>query len=179
MIFLSILLWKGIYPAVIALMITMPLSLLIKYLKDRSIDKIQLWSTIFLIIAGFLTLYFKNPFFLMWKPTIFYWVLSLIFLLSQFISDKPLAQKLLKLIDKEIFEKITPQSWNKINLTWVIFFIVSGFLNIIVAYNYDFETWAAFKVFGLMALTFIFMVGQTIWIVNYIGKEKIKDLLEK
>ena len=115
----------------------------------------------------------------MWKPTIFYWVLAIIFLLSHFISDKPLVQKFLNLMDDNIFEKITIDSWNKINLTWVIFFIIAGLLNILVAYNYDFETWATFKVFGLMALTFIFMIGQTIWIINHIGKDKIKNIIEE
>ena len=177
-LFLAVLLWKGMYPAVITLMVAMPISLLIKYFKDKSIDKIQLWSTVFLIIAGLLTLYFKNPYFLMWKPTIFYWVLAIIFLSSQFISDKPLVQKFLKLMDDNVFEKITADSWYKINFTWVIFFIIAGVLNILVAYNYDFETWATFKVFGLMALTFIFMIGQTIWIINHLGKDKIKNVIE-
>ena len=29
-----------------------------------------------------------------------------------------------------------------------------------------------FKVFGLMALTFVFMVAQTLWIANIIGDEE-------
>lgn len=177
-LFLAILLWKGMYPAVIVLMVAMPISLFVKYLKDKSIDKIQLWSTIFLIIAGLLTLYFNNPYFLMWKPTVFYWALAIIFLLSQFISDKPLVQRFFKLMDESIFEKINARSWNKINFTWVVFFLIAGLLNILVAYNYDFEIWAAFKVFGLMALTFIFMIGQTIWIFNRLGKDKEKIVIE-
>jgi intracellular septation protein len=42
-------------------------------------------------------------------------------------------------------------------------------LNIYVAYNFSQEIWVQFKVFGLMALTFVFMLVQTIWLARLIG----------
>ena len=42
-------------------------------------------------------------------------------------------------------------------------------LNIYVAYNYSEKAWATFKVFGLMGLMFVFILGQTLWIANIIG----------
>ena len=171
MLFLGTLFWKGIYPAVAVLMIAMPIGLMIKYLKTKTLDKMYFWSTVLLLIAGALTLYFRNPLILMWKPTVFYWAVATAFLGSRFMSDKPLVQRFFGLVDEVSFEKITPHQWQNLNIIWVVFFMFVGFLNIYVAHNYEFETWATFKVFGLMALTFVFMLGQTLWIANQIGDD--------
>jgi len=56
-----------------------------------------------------------------------------------------------------------------------VFFIAAGALNIYVAYNFSEGTWVKFKVFGLMALTFVFMIAQTLWIANLIGGESDDD----
>ncbi len=54
----------------------------------------------------------------------------------------------------------------------MLFFACAGLLNIYVAYNFSEKTWGTFKVFGLMALTFVFMLAQTLWIANIIGEEE-------
>ena len=67
---------------------------------------------------------------------------------------------------------MAPTQWRRLNLIWVLFFGLSGFLNIYVAYNFSEKTWATFKVFGLMGLMFVFILGQTLWIANIIGFEE-------
>ena len=99
----------------------------------------------------------------------FYWVVAVAFLGSQFVGETTLVQRFFGLVDGMSFDKITAAQWTKLNLVWVVFFIGAGILNIYVAYNFDQETWVKFKVFGLMALTFIFMLAQTLWIARLIG----------
>ena len=70
-------------------------------------------------------------------------------------------------------ERITKNQWNKLNVIWVLFFVVVGILNIYVAYNYSEATWVKFKVFGLMALTFVFMLAQTLWIARQLGDDDV------
>jgi intracellular septation protein len=178
-LFLGFFLYKDIYAALIALMIAMPIGLLIKYVRTKSLDKMYLWSTIFLLVAGALTLYFRNPLFLYWKPTVFYWVLAIAFLGSQYIGDTPLVQRFFGLVDGLDFKKATRQQWVRLNLVWVLFFIIAGALNIYVAYNFEEATWVKFKVFGLMALTFIFMLGQTFWISSLLDDDDDDDGQEK
>ena len=72
-------------------------------------------------------------------------------------------------------ERISRQQWIKLNVAWVAFFIGAGALNIYVAYNFSEATWVNFKVFGLMAITFVFMLAQTLWIANLIGGESEND----
>ena len=170
-LFLAAFAYKDIYTALIVLMIAMPIGLLVKYIRTKKLDKMYFWSTVFLLVAGAFTLYFRNPLFLYWKPTVFYWVVAIAFLGSQFVSDVPLVQRFFGLVDGLSIDKITESQWKKLNIVWVLFFIGAGLLNIYVAYNFEEATWVNFKVFGLMALTFVFMLGQTIWIANIIGED--------
>jgi len=178
-LFLGAFMYKGIYAAIAVLMIAMPIGLLVKYIRTKSLDKMYFWSTVFLLIAGTLTLYFRNPLFLYWKPTVFYWVVAVAFLGSQFFSEVTMVQRFFGLVDGLSLEKITPAQWKKLNVVWVLFFIGAGVLNIYVAYNFEQATWVKFKVFGLMALTFVFMLGQTFWIANLIGDEDAEETEEQ
>ncbi len=165
-LFMGVFFYKGIYAALVVLMIAMPIGVLIKYLRTGSLDKMYFWSTVFLLVAGALTLYFRNPLFLYWKPTVFYWVIALAFLGSQFVGEQPLVRRFLNLVDGVELDDISPAQWAKLNIVWVLFFVFAGALNIYVAYNFEEATWVKFKVFGLTALTFVFMLGQTFWIAG-------------
>jgi intracellular septation protein len=177
-LFLGAFFYKGIYVALVVLMIAMPIGLLVKYIRTQKFDKMYFWSTVFLLIAGALTLYFRNPLFLYWKPTVFYWVVAAAFLGSFWVGDKPLVQRFFGLVEGVPIEKITLAQWHKLNLVWVLFFVGAGILNIYVAYNFSQETWVEFKVFGLMALTFVFMLVQTFWIASLLGGGDDTDVQE-
>ena len=174
-LFLGAFFYKDIYLALIVLMIAMPIGLLVKYIRTKTFDKMYFWSTVFLLAAGTLTLYFRNPYFLYWKPTVFYWAVSIVFLGSFWVGDQPLVQRFFGLVEGMPLERITRQQWNRLNIVWVVFFIAAGALNIYVAYNFSEDTWVKFKVFGLMALTIVFMIAQTLWIANLIGGESDND----
>jgi intracellular septation protein len=175
-LFLGAFFYKGIYFALVVLMIAMPIGLVIKYIRTKTFDKMYFWSTVFLLIAGTLTLYFRNPLFLYWKPTVFYWVVAIVFLGSSWVGDKPLVQRFFGLVEGMPVEKITRSNWTKLNMVWVVFFVAVGLLNIYVAYNFSQATWVKFKVFGLMALTFAFMLAQTLWIASLIGGDKPDEI---
>jgi intracellular septation protein len=171
LLFLGALLLKDIYTAVVVLMVAMPIGLAAKTLRTGSIDKMYLWSTVFALFFGGLTLYFRYPYFTYWKPTAFYWAVGIAFLASTWIGEKPLAQRFFGLVEGLNVEKVSNSQWTRLNFVWVGFFAIAGILNIYVAYNYSEKTWGTFKVFGLMAFTFVFMVAQTLWIANIIGDD--------
>ncbi len=163
----------GIYTALIVLMVAMPIGLLLKYLRTKTWDKMYLWSTVFLIVMGAATLWFRNPEFLYWKPTAFYWVLAVAFLVSGFVGEKTLAQRFFDLTGELPTDKLSQREWRGLNLSWVTFFVLSGLLNIWVAYSFDEAVWVNFKVFGLMAVTFVFLLAQGAWLMT---KFKAEDL---
>jgi intracellular septation protein len=178
-LFFGAFMYKGIYAAIAVLMVAMPIGLVVKYIRTQKLDKMYFWSTLLLLVGGGLTLYFQNPLFIYWKPTVFYWAVAVAFLGSQFLADIPFAQKFFGLVDGLSLEKISAGQWNKLNLMWVAFFAGAGVMNIYVAYNFEQATWVKFKVFGLTALTFVFMLGQALWIANLIGDDEADELEEQ
>lgn len=167
-IFLGAYFYKGIYAALLALMIAMPVGLGIKYVVTRKVDKMYLWSTIFLLVAGAATFYFRNPEFLYWKPTAFYWAVGVAFLVSMWIGERPLIRRAFDMADGLPTEQLSSREWQKLNLVWVAFFAAMGLLNIFVAYNFSESFWVKFKVFGLMGITIVFMLAQSFWILSKI-----------
>lgn len=168
-LFLGAYLYKGIYFAIGTLMIAMPIGFVIKYIRTTKVDKMYMWSTVFLLVFGGAALYFRNADFIFWKPTAFYWVVAVAFLLSLWIGEKPLVRRFLEIGGELPTEKIASSDWRRLNIVWVLFFAVMGIANIYVAYNFSEKFWVNFKVFGLLALTFIFMLAQGLWLVTKLG----------
>ena len=168
-LFLGAYVYKGIYFAIGVLMIAMPIGFLVKYVRTRQVDKMYLWSTVFLLVFGGAALYFRNADFIYWKPTAFYWAVSVAFLLSLWIGDKPLVRRFLEMTGELPTDRITESEWRALNIIWVAFFAAMGTANIYVAYNFSEQFWVNFKVFGLLALTFVFMLAQGYWLVTKLG----------
>ena len=78
-----------------------------------------------------------------------------------YVGDKPLIERMMG----EGFE-LTPPIWRKLNFAWIAFFLFSGACNIYVAYNYEEATWMNFKMFGMTAMSIVFVVVQMFWIMR-------------
>ncbi len=168
--------YKDIYTALAVLMVAMPVAVIGKYLVTRTLDKMLTWSTVALIAFGSLTFYFRNPLFLYWKPTAFYWAVAIVFLVSQFVGERPLVQRMFSGLGEDLnLGKLTSAHWRTLNLAWIAFFTACGLLNLYVAYNFEEQTWVNFKVFGLMGLTIVFLIAQTLWLTHLTGDEDTID----
>ena len=115
-----------------------------------------------IIILGGAKLYLRNETFIKWKPTAVYWLLSMVFLVSQWVGKKPLVQTML---EKGI--ELPNDKWTGLNISWVLFFITMGLINIFVIYNFDTDTWVNFKLFGSLILTFIFVLCQGFYLMKF------------
>ncbi len=129
---------------------------------------VMLWVS-FAIIAVFggATLLLHDETFIKWKPTVLYWLFSTILLFSNLLFNKNLMRVLLQ-------EKIALplHVWNRLNLSWSLFFAVLGFLNLYVAFNYSTDTWVNFKLFGFTGLMVVFILGQSMWLAKYVDEKK-------
>jgi intracellular septation protein len=113
-------------------------------------------------LFGVATLLLHNARFIQWKPTIFLWLLAIAFLVSRFVGAQPLVQRMLQ---PALGEATLPRSdWLKLNYAWVVFGLLVGVANLLVAYNVDEPTWVKLKVFGLSGLMILFLVGQLMWL---------------
>jgi intracellular septation protein len=153
-----------IYMAVIALMVLMALGLVIHRAQKKVVTSMQWVSFILVIIFGSITLLFRNEMFIKWKPTVLNWGFGLAFLVSHFLGKKNFTERIMSAAKLNAPKKI----WVRLNLSWVIFFLLSGALNIFVAYQFSTDIWVNFKLFGLFGLTLLFAIGQAIYLKNHI-----------
>ena len=133
------------------------------WFKNRRFERMHLVSLGLIAVLGGMTLAFQDKTFIMWKPTLLNWVFAAVFLGSQFIGKKTLVERMMS-------HTVTAERpvWVRLNLSWVIFFIAMGALNLYVAFNFDEETWVNFKLFGIMGLTFLFVIGQAFFLAKHV-----------
>lgn len=153
-----------IYVATGVLIVAVAVQSLIQWLRTRTVSKMQLVSAALVLVFGGLTLAIKNAAFIMWKPTIVNWLFGAAFLSSQHrvFGGQPLVQRLFSASDAGI--QLEAREWLRLNLMWVAFFVLMGIANLVVFSLYDEATWVNFKLFGMLGLTFAFIVLQGLWI---------------
>lgn len=160
----------GIYTATAVAMAASLLQVLGFWIKHRRFELMHIITLICVLLLGGATLLFHNDLFIKWKPTVIYWIFSILFLGSQFIGKKPLIQRLME-------EKLSlPTSvWQRLNLSWVGFFALMGIANLYVAYHYSTNIWVDFKLFGSLGATFAFIIFQALYMARYAKKGELSD----
>jgi intracellular septation protein len=169
-IFIVAYFYRDIFFATGVLMIAMPIILLIQWAKTRKLNKIYLASTILVLVLGSATLFYRNATFLYWKPTVLNWAIAAVFLGSQWIGNKPIVQRMLGSA-----AELSPAQWIRLNHMWIGFFLVVGAVNLFVAYNFSEEFWVKFKLFGMLGLTVLFVIVQTVWLTAATKRSAITD----
>ncbi len=153
---------EGIYLATKVLIATSFLQIILGWFLTRKIEKQYVVIFLVVLVLGGATLWLKDDRFIKWKPTIVFWIFSLAFLASDYIGSRNLSVRLMgKLFD-------APKTiWNRVNLAFVGFFLLCGFINLFVAYNFSTEAWATFKLFGFLLLNIVFIVGISLFMSRY------------
>jgi len=154
---------KGIYVATTVMIIASILQVTITWMLTRKIEKSHLITLLLVVVLGGATLWLQNPDFIKWKPTAVNWLFALTFIGAQLFTDKSLLERMMA-----EHLQLPVEVWKRLNIAWVLFFIVSGLANLYVAFNFPEETWVNFKLFGLLGLTILFIVGQSIYLSKHI-----------
>lgn len=153
----------GIYAATATAIVATVLQVGLFWLRHRRVERMHVITLAIIVVFGGATLLLRDPVFIKWKPTVAYWLFALTFLGSQFIGEKCIIERMMGHAIQT-----TRGVWMKLNLAWVVFFVVMGFVNLYVAFNYAEDTWVTFKLFGLMGLTLLFVLGQGVVLARYI-----------
>jgi intracellular septation protein len=126
------------------------------FIKNKKLDRLQIFTLFFICLFGSSTLYFHNETILKWKAPIFNWLMASVYCINLLISKKTISQLLMD----HVFD-LTTTSWRKLELCWIGFFVFLGFANFYVAfYLNNYIDWVTFKVFGNVGFTFLFLIGQ-------------------
>jgi intracellular septation protein len=160
----------GIYNATAFAMVAAVLQVLFYRLKHQRYEKMHLISLGLIVVLGGATLFFRNPWFIKWKPTGIYWFSSMLFLLSSFFGSKPLIQKMM-----EANIDLPSRIWYRLNTAWCVFFIIMGGVNLYVAYFFNTDVWVTFKLFGGIGLTLVFVFIQALYLTKHISIKELKQ----
>jgi intracellular septation protein len=130
-------------------------------------DRKQLITLIVFLLFGGMTLYFHNPIFVKWKPTVVFWVFASIILISHLFARKPLMQRLMEnvLQGKGV---IPIRIWRQLNVIWAVFFIILGTVNLYVAYRFSNDAWVNFKFYGITSALLLFSIFQACYLMRFI-----------
>ncbi len=153
----------------------------IHWFKTHKFERMHIFSLVLITVLGSITIFLGNPAFIQWKPTVLNWLFAGVFLGSMFVGEKPIIQRMMG----EHIE-LPENVWKTLNLSWVVFFFISGTANLYVAFYYNLsasaearmDTWVNFKLFGLMGLTIGFVILQAIYLSRHITEDDLEKSTE-
>jgi intracellular septation protein len=155
----------GIFVATGAFMVAVSAALAIGIAVERRVSPMPLITLVLVLIFGGLTLWLENDLFIKIKVTILYLMFAGVLwagLISGRIFLKYLLAQSLNMPD---------QAWRTLTHRWCLFFLALAVLNEFVWRSFSTDTWVAFKVWGILPLTLLFVVTQT----PYIARHQIEE----
>jgi len=163
-----------IYSATIAIIVACTVQTFGYRVAAGTFDKAHLLTLGLAIVFGGATLALRDPEFIKIKPTLTYGLMGLAFLGSHFIGKKLLVERMLG----KVF--VLPAShWSRLNLCWVLFFVVQAVANLAVAAHFSEAIWVGFKTFGDVGLMIVFMVGQFVLLRKYVVAQEPEEVGEQ
>jgi intracellular septation protein len=162
--------FSDIYAATLAAIVGTVVQVGVTWLRTRKVEPMHLVSLAIIVIFGGATLFLKDELFIKWKPTVLNWLFGVAFLASQLFGKRTLIERMLgSQID------LPDGVWRRLNFSWAAFFFVLGGVNLFVIYNFSTEAWVNFKLFGLLGLTFLFVVAQSIYLSRFLPEPKPEE----
>jgi intracellular septation protein len=133
--------------------------------RRRKVEIMQWVSLVLIVVFGGATLLLHNKHFIMWKPTVLYWLMAAALIISERMGKNGLRVIMGKQLNLPEF------LWRKLSFAWASFFTLVGGLNLLVAYYCSEDVWVKFKLFGVVGLLVVFAIGQSLLLAKYIEEE--------
>lgn len=156
-----------IYTATFALIIATAIQMSYEMIRYRKISMMHVITFVLVLVFGGATIYFHDEALIKWKVTIANWLFGIIFVCSSYLMKKPIIQRLME----ENIE-LPASVWKTLNNVWGIFFIFLGTLNLLVAHYFSTDTWVNFKLFGMLGISLIFVIGQGVFLAKHYNHQK-------
>lgn len=135
-------------------MVATAIALSVSWLLLRTLPVMPLVSGIVVFVFGALTLYLHSEIFIKMKPTIVNTLFGAVLL-----GGLAFGKSLLGYVFDSAF-RLDAEGWRKLTLRWGLFFLFLAAANEVVWRSFSTDFWVAFKVWGIMPITFIFTMSQ-------------------
>ena len=107
------------------------------------------------MVFGGMTLAFRNPQFIQWKPSVVYWAMAVAIAGSRFIGKGDHVQRLL---GKTL--TLPERAWRALSWGWVGAMVLVGVANLYVAYQFSEGAWVIYKFASAFALPVLLVIGS-------------------
>jgi intracellular septation protein len=102
------------------------------WVTRKKLEMMHLATLGLILVFGGMTIALRDPIFVMWKPTLVNWLFAAVFLGSHFVGGKSLIERMMShAVD------LPARVWPRLNMLWVLFFFISGLVNLYVVYDYS------------------------------------------
>ena len=140
--------------ATAAIMGATAIALILSYGFERKIPMMPLLTAVVIGVFGGLTLWLKDDIFIKMKPTIIQSLFGFILL-----GGLAFGKLFLKSVMGKMWN-MTDRAWRTLTVRFSGYFFAMAMINELVWRTQSTDFWVNFKVFGLMGLTFVFIISQ-------------------
>jgi intracellular septation protein len=135
--------------------------------RGQKVDRMLWISLAIIVVMGGATLWLRDATFIKWKPTVLYWAFAGVLLGAEFLFARNLIRAMM---EKQL--TLPDAVWSRLNLSWGVFFILMGAINLFVAYRFSENTWVNFKLFGGIGLMVLFVLVQGMYLSRYVQADE-------
>jgi intracellular septation protein len=131
--------------------------------RGRKVEPMLWVSAVVIVVFGGATIWLHDETFIKWKPTILYLLFATALAGGRLLAGRNFVKQLLG-AQLELPEPV----WSRLLWLWCVFFTLLAAVNLLVAFSFSTDTWVNFKLFGLMGLTFAFVLAMGVWLSRHI-----------
>jgi intracellular septation protein len=146
-------------------MVAIIVALVAHYALTKTLATMPLITAVPVLLFGGLTLYFNDESFIKMKPTFMNVLIGITLLIGLYFK-----KNLLEYLFQGAF-KLSQQGWRTLTFNYALFSFLLAALNEVVWRTQTTDFWVSFKVWGIMPLTFLFMLSQMRLIQNNTKKD--------
>ncbi|MBL8559333.1 MAG: septation protein A [Hyphomonadaceae bacterium] len=158
---------EEIYLATTVFLIATAAALAYAWFKQKRLPPMLIVTAVVVGVFGGLTLALHDPVFIKMKPTI----VNLLYA-SVILGGLAVKQNVWKMLFQSAFPALPDKVWTTFALRWGLFFIFLAGLNEFIWRSFSEVFWANFKVFGVMPLTFVFMLANMPLLMKHMPKDE-------
>jgi intracellular septation protein len=136
------------------------------WFRHRKVDNMLWVSLAIIVVFGGATLLLRDETFIKWKPTVLYWAFGAALAIARLVFRKNLIRTMMR--DQVV---LPDPVWDRLNWSWVGFFVAMGVLNLFVAFRFSTDAWVNFKMFGGMGLMLAFALAQGVFLAKHVQHE--------